>query len=331
MDKPATSFSFNELGLKNVKKKEQYPVVVETSPIHMFCELHATVPLTENEDMVVLTVETFVIDGSIQSVPTKEMKKRPGVVSKIDADMIKPIVSMGGGRFTPMKSLRSMPRPKKGEDGAWSSKLFDENPEKSEEVQTFGTVEWSYKIHGGTCPLGYNATTALIMPRSIGWISTFSKNGIPHLAPYSFSVDVADSPSPHVAFSAYRKEGSIRKDAHLDAEETGCFVYNMVEEETVVAMNYSAAELGREQSEFELAKLVHGNATKVTAPTVANSRVRFECEYVKTVDVASFSIVIGKVVAVDIDNSVLLDASTLNTTGLRPITRLGYMDEYGVF
>jgi flavin reductase (DIM6/NTAB) family NADH-FMN oxidoreductase RutF len=161
------------------------------------------------------------------------------------------------------------------------------------------------------------------MPRPIGWISTYRKDGrVPHLAPYSFFTDVARGAQPYVAFSAFCKNGETKKDAQQDAEDMKCFVYNMVTEDLAVAMNYSAAEMGRVESEFELAKLVPGQATLVDAPIVCEAPVRYECEYVATADVGSFSVVIGKVVGVSVETSILSDG-LMDHKKLKSITRLG--------
>lgn len=131
------------------------------------------------------------------------------------------------------------------------------------------------------------------------------------------------------------------KDAQKNAEETGYFCYNTVSEELAVSMNYSAAELGRDESEFELSNLIPIPAKLVDAPAVQDSKIVYECKYLQTINVAMFSIVVGEVVAVSIDRSILSssgatdagDAASMfvDPMKLRPIARLGYMDEYGLF
>lgn len=228
-----------------------------------------------------------------------------------------------------------MPRPTQDkETGTWHSKDFSP-AEPSPGPGNYPTVEWTYAEHGRNCPLGYNAVTALVMPRPIGWISTYRKEGkIPHIAPYSFFTDVSRrGKSLYVAFSGNRPdEGATKKDAQTNVEETGCFAYNMVSEELAVQMNYCAAPLPREESEFALAELDHARAKLVDAPVVSKSKVHYECTYVRTVNLENWSIVIGKVEGVFIDPNVLSEE-----TGeidvirkLRPVTRMGYMDEYGV-
>jgi flavin reductase (DIM6/NTAB) family NADH-FMN oxidoreductase RutF len=296
------SYTFGDLGLKACKTKEDYPVAVATSPIKMFCSLEKLVPLEGDESMALLIVETFVVDGKVLSPPTGNMKTS-SITAKIDAELIQALASLGRGRFSKMTSLRSMPRPRQQEDGSWTSTDFDPAPPTLGAVDQQKDMEWNFRKDGRCCPLGFNPVTALVMPRPIGWISTYSKTGrVPHVAPYSFFMDIArGTQHPIVAFSGFRKDGDP-KDAQKDAEETGCFCWNMVTEELAVPMNLSAAELKREESEFEVAGLSVGKAKLVDAPVVRDAKIHFECEYVKTVDAGGFSIVVGKVVAVSVSD-----------------------------
>lgn len=314
-------YSLEQIGLSTIKVNAEYPVVIQSSPLHLLCHVEQFVPVDEpaEDEFLLITVETFHIAGEVLSHASQEMKQRPGVVAKIDAQLIDAMVHLAEGRVVPLRRLRSMPRPVKQESGTWISPPFVDvlPPMKG----TFPDATWSYREHGGTSPLGYNATTALLMPRPIGWISTYKKDTKqPHLAPYSFFTDVSRGPIPYVAFSAYC--GRSKKDAHRNAEETGFFVCNMPTEELAIAMNLSAAELSRDESEFELAHLVADSATWVDAPIVPQAPIRYECQYVKTVVEHSFAIVIGRVIGISINRSVIAGGS-VNISLIRPLTRLG--------
>ena len=132
----------------------------------MHCTVDKIVELDEddNQALVVLLVDTFVMDSSVLSEPTEEMKKRPNVTAKIDAQLIQPVVGLGQGRVCALKTLRSMPRPVKQANGTWTSTDFNLASPTTGPFD-FPTSEWTFQEHGGTCPLGYNALTALVMPR----------------------------------------------------------------------------------------------------------------------------------------------------------------------
>jgi flavin reductase (DIM6/NTAB) family NADH-FMN oxidoreductase RutF len=326
-------FAFSELDLVPAKLKEAYPSVVSNAPIHMYCTLHDMAKLTDNASMILLTVETFVIDGSALSPPTESMKTRSSVKAKIDADLIKPWVSLHG-KVCLLAGLGDMPRPTQSEQGAWESAKVEPIPTSvNNPDEVYESVEWNFRVDGRECPLGYNPVTALIMPRPIGWISTYKKTGrVAHIAPYSFFSDVARGDRPMIAFSGHRpNDGVGRKDAQQDAEDMGCFGYNLVTSDLAVAMNFSAAPLKSEESEFELAGLSKEQAQTIDAPLVAQASIKMECEYRTTVDVptSSFSIVVGEVKAIHINRESIVNGE-VDCQKLRPITRLGYLNEYGL-
>lgn len=325
-----TSFSFTELGLPAKKRKPCYPAVVEHSPTQMYCSVDRIEDLGNGQALIVLLVDIFTIAGSALSEATEEMKKRPNVTAKIDVQLIKPVVSLGEGRVCPLKSIELMPRPVKQEDGTWTSTELIPAPPTTG-PGGFDAVEWVYSQHGGASPLGYNAVTALIMPRPIGWISTYRKDGrVPHIAPYSFFSDVArcgDGP-PMVAFSGYRRNGETPKDAEQDSIDMGCFAFNMVTQPLAVRMNLSAAEIASEDSEFKLSNLALQPAKWIDAPVVTESPIRFECKYIKSIPIGSFSIVIGEVVGIAVNESAI-SGNDIDPTKLQSLTRMGFMDEYG--
>jgi flavin reductase (DIM6/NTAB) family NADH-FMN oxidoreductase RutF len=152
----------------------------------------------------------------------------------------------------------------------------------------------------------------------------------------------------------YNNNNNNKKDAHRDSEETGVFAWNMVSKDLAVEMNYSAAEVNRIESEFEMAKLSHLPARTIDAPIVPSSPVIFECTYVTTLLVPrskpsierQWYCIIGHVGAIQIRKDVLVptknllslspmkeentDAMILDIEKIKPVARLGYEQEYGV-
>jgi hypothetical protein len=174
-----SSFAYADLGLSpSSDSRDGYPRGLASSPIHMYCSLYEFVDLglskidddadtlqSSSDQMLILIVDTFVIDGSVLSPPTEEMRKRPNVTAKIDAELIQPLVSMGRGRYVPMSQLMSMPRPAyNAEAKSWKSPALVPCKPSLGAQTSIKSAEWSYRIHGSTSPLGYNPTTALIMP-----------------------------------------------------------------------------------------------------------------------------------------------------------------------
>lgn len=322
----ATNSTFAELGLTptspiTLDDEDTYPPTVKGAPVQFFGKVQRV-----EETLVLIEMATVRIDASVLAQPSPTM--RSTVTGKIDASRIDAMADLGGSRYRPTRDYRSMPRPVESEDSSWTSTDFT-SPVVSTPLlpEVNAPLTWTSVSDGRSCALGFNPTTALVLSRPIGWISTYSDDRVPHLAPYSFFMQVGPDT---IAFSAYHGNNKM-KDAHKDAVETGCFCYNMCTDELAVPMNLSAAPLERSESEFALAKLKPGTAHKVDAPVVMESPVHIECRTERTIEnVGGFAIVVGKVVGVSIAPDVLLDDGTLDVEKIRPITRLGYMDEYGV-
>lgn len=186
-----------------------------------------------------------------------------------------------------------------------------------------------YDPRTGDHGLARNPFKSLIVPRPIGWISTWSKDGVANLGPYSFFNAIAESP-PMVAFCSSRRPKSDRKkDSQQNAEETGEFVVNICTEDLKDPMNVSSAPYAAGVDEFEKAGLTKGQCKNVKAPRVAEAAVALECKYYKTVELPaapgehSHVMVLGSIVGIHISKSILTDGM-VDMTKFRPIARLGY-------
>ncbi|MDA7945863.1 MAG: flavin reductase family protein [Hyphomicrobiaceae bacterium] len=173
--------------------------------------------------------------------------------------------------------------------------------------------------------LKHNPFKALVAPRPIGWISTVSTDGVVNLAPYSFFNGVSDIP-PFVMFSS-----AGQKDSQRNAEETGEFVCSLATYDLREHMNTTSAGVGPEVDEMDLAGLTPAPSKLVKPPRVAESPVALECKHFQSIALPAaegrdpYSVVLGHVVGIHIDESVLNDG-LVDMQKLRPIARLGYMD-----
>ncbi|WP_417769516.1 flavin reductase family protein [Stappia sp.] len=184
---------------------------------------------------------------------------------------------------------------------------------------------YSYEVAKGH-GLPHNPFKAIVAPRPIGWISTRSPEGVLNLAPYSFFNAVCDTP-PIVMFSS-----SGYKDSVTNVDASGEFVFNLASEDLKDAMNVSSAPYPHGVSEFEKAGLTPAASTLIGTPRVAEAKAAFECRHLQTLRLAGLDgqpadswVVFGEVVAVHIDESVLVDG-LFDVTRARPLARLGYMD-----
>ncbi|MET0759418.1 MAG: flavin reductase family protein [Flavobacterium sp.] len=171
----------------------------------------------------------------------------------------------------------------------------------------------------------YKLLTGAVIPRPIGWISSISEDGILNLAPFSFFNAVGDDP-PHVMFSTVRTNDS-NKDTLNNVLATKQFVVNMVTEELVEKMNITSQPIPSDESEFDLAGLTPIASIKVKPPRVKESPITMECELVHhyTLENHKFggaTIIIGKVVMLHVDESVLLEDFKINLETYKPVARL---------
>lgn len=171
----------------------------------------------------------------------------------------------------------------------------------------------------------YKLLTGSIIPRPIGWISTIDENGINNLAPFSYFNAVGDDP-PHVMFSTVCGNNT-NKDTLNNVLTNKQFVVNMVTEAIVEQMNATSQAVPSNVDEFELVGLTPIASTKIKPVRVKESPITFECEMVHHYFLENHKqggacIVIGRIVMMHIDKSVLLDNYKINMETYKPVARL---------
>jgi flavin reductase (DIM6/NTAB) family NADH-FMN oxidoreductase RutF len=172
----------------------------------------------------------------------------------------------------------------------------------------------------------YKILIGAVVPRPIGWISSLDEHGRRNLAPFSFFNAVCARP-PHIVFSPLVRETDAgEKDTLRNVRATGEFVVNIVTEALAEAMNLSSTELPPEADEFSVAGLTAAPSVVVKAPRVAESPVHLECRVAHLLELGgqpgAATLVVGRVVHLHVDRSVLLGDDKIDLARLRPIGRL---------
>ena len=171
----------------------------------------------------------------------------------------------------------------------------------------------------------YKLLTGSIIPRPIAWIATIDDSGTNNLAPFSYFNMVGDDP-PHVIFSTQRLNNS-NKDTLNNVLSTKQFVVNMVTEALAEQMNSTAQAVPAEVDEFQMVGVTPILSSVVKPMRVKESLVQFECEMVHHYFLEDHKqggacVVIGRVVRMHFDESVLLEDYKINMETYKPIARL---------
>jgi flavin reductase (DIM6/NTAB) family NADH-FMN oxidoreductase RutF len=170
----------------------------------------------------------------------------------------------------------------------------------------------------------YELMTSLIVPRPIGWLSTWGRDGVPNLAPFSYFAALSAAPMLVGVSIGERRDGP--KDTIVNIRARGAFCVNVVTEELLEAMNASSAGVPPEIDEFELAGLGRAVSERVDAPFVAEARAVLECVVRKEVELdAPNALVIAEVVGVLLDPGLPFEDGTMlvSPEALRAVGRLG--------
>lgn len=170
----------------------------------------------------------------------------------------------------------------------------------------------------------YQLLTSLVVPRPIGWISTWSAEGVANLAPFSYFAALAASPMLVGVSVGHRSHGP--KDTLVNLRERGAFCVNVVSENLLEAMNATSAEVEHGVDEFALAGLERASSSVVDAPYVPAAPAVLECAVTQEVDLhgAPNTLVIGRVVGLRLADGLPAVEGTacIDPEALRAVGRL---------
>lgn len=172
----------------------------------------------------------------------------------------------------------------------------------------------------------YKLMIGAIVPRPIAFVSTASEKGQVNLAPFSFFTGVSSNP-PCLVISVARRSDGEKKDTLKNIEETEEFVVNTASEWLVEPLVHCAADYPYGVDEMATVGLTPLPSVKVKPPRVKEAAVQFECKSVGTLEIGegaagSATLVVGHIVLAHIDSALYKDGK-VDTTGLKPVARLG--------
>ncbi|MHB9287920.1 flavin reductase family protein [Halobacteriales archaeon Cl-PHB] len=168
----------------------------------------------------------------------------------------------------------------------------------------------------------YRIMTSVIVPRPVGWISSRSADGADNLAPYSFFNGMNEESPPVIMFSAEDVAEGHLKDSVENICETGEFVHNLVTMDLVEQMHETSDTVDPGVSEFDHAGLASADSEVVDAPRVADAKANLECRLYDDVRIGDHVIVMGEVVHIHLDDSILNDVGKVDVRKVDAVGRL---------
>ncbi len=170
----------------------------------------------------------------------------------------------------------------------------------------------------------YQLLTSLVVPRPIGWISTWGVNEEPNLAPFSYFNALSSNPMLVGVSIGHRPSGP--KDTLVNIRSRRAFCVNVVTEPFLEAMNSTSANVAPDVDEFTLAGLEAVPSKRVSAPFVHGCPAVMECELEQEVSLgdAPNTLMIGRVVGLRLDPELehVAGTSAIDPKALRPVGRL---------
>jgi flavin reductase (DIM6/NTAB) family NADH-FMN oxidoreductase RutF len=181
-------------------------------------------------------------------------------------------------------------------------------------------------VKSAAVPDVYQALVSVVTPRPIAWVTTVNVEGRVNLAPFSFFNAFGANP-PVVVFSPVLRRDGSKKDTLLNVEATREFVVNAAVEPLAGQINLSSKEIAPDESELELTGLTTHPSELVRPPRLAESPVSLECKVIQIFPIGGgpigANLVIGEVVMIHIDETVLGPDGRVDPRKLRTIGRLG--------
>ena len=169
----------------------------------------------------------------------------------------------------------------------------------------------------------YKLMVGLIVPRPVALVSTVDRGGVPNAAPFSFFCGVGSNPPTVLFCPSLRSSGDHRKDTLRNVEQTGEFVINIVSDAIAARANATAADVGPEVDEFQLAGFTAIPSEAVRPPRVAESPAQMECKLLQIIFTSQKAgagvVVLGEIVRfhvnADLEENFRIDPAKLDAVG----------------
>lgn len=154
----------------------------------------------------------------------------------------------------------------------------------------------------------YKLLLATVLPRPIAWITTHDSNGAVNAAPFSF-FNVFGSDPATVGIGIGSKGLGEPKDTRANIRANEQFVVNLVPYSLAQQMRITSIAFPKGVEEPAEADLKLVPSEKVAVPRIAASPVSMECTFMQEVVLGGFSLVLGRILMVHVQDHAVIDAA----------------------
>jgi flavin reductase (DIM6/NTAB) family NADH-FMN oxidoreductase RutF len=149
----------------------------------------------------------------------------------------------------------------------------------------------------------YNLLIGLVAPRPIALVTSMNEHGVLNAAPFSsYNYLCTDPPIIGLGVMDRPAERFVPKDTARNIRRTGEFVVNVVTEDLAEKMNITATDFPAGVDEVEMAALTTTPSQLVKVPRIAEAHAALECKEYMTMEIGRSRIVLGRVVAMYIED-----------------------------
>lgn len=152
----------------------------------------------------------------------------------------------------------------------------------------------------------YQLLIGLVAPRPIALVTSMNEDGRLNAAPFSaYNYLCTDPPIIGMGVMDRPTGGFIPKDTARNIRRTGEFVVNVVTEDLAQQMNICATDFPAEIDELEMAGLTTTPSQIVKVPRIEQAHAALECREYTTMEIGRSRIILGRVVAIYIEDKFL--------------------------
>lgn len=154
----------------------------------------------------------------------------------------------------------------------------------------------------------YKLLLATVLPRPIAWITTRDGNGAVNAAPFSF-FNVFGSDPATVGVGIGSKGPGEPKDTRANIRANEQFVVNLVPYSLAQQTRITSIAFPKGVEESSEADLELVPSERVRVPRIAASPVAMECTFMQEVALGNFSLVLGRILMVHVQDHAVIDAA----------------------